>query len=46
MVLMTPEEFHELRYRERFVAAVERGLADVEAGRSILEICGGVQSTL
>ena len=32
-VLITPEEFDALHYRERFMAAVREGLADVEAGR-------------
>ncbi len=32
-VLITPEEFDALHYRERFMVAVREGLADVEAGR-------------
>jgi prevent-host-death family protein len=32
-VLITPEEFDALHYRERFIAAVREGLADAEAGR-------------
>jgi len=32
-VLITPEEFDALHYRERFMAAVREGLADSEAGR-------------
>ncbi len=32
-VLITPEEFDALHYRERFMAAVREGLADIEAGR-------------
>jgi|SRR5829696_7740265 len=32
-VLITPEEFDQMRERERFMAAVKEGLADVEAGR-------------
>jgi len=31
-VLITPETF-ELHYRERFLASVRQGLADIEAGR-------------
>jgi prevent-host-death family protein len=34
-VLVTPEEFDELHDRERVVAAVERGRADLRAGRVI-----------
>lgn len=34
-VLITPEEFDRMQERERFVAAVEEGLADAEAGRLI-----------
>jgi prevent-host-death family protein len=34
-VLITPEEFDQFRERERFVESVQRGLADVEAGRVI-----------
>jgi prevent-host-death family protein len=32
-VLITPEEFDQMRERERFIAAVQEGLADSEAGR-------------
>lgn len=32
-VLITPEEFDNMHERGRFVAAVQEGLADVEAGR-------------
>jgi prevent-host-death family protein len=32
-VLITPEEFDQMRERERFMTAVREGLADVEAGR-------------
>lgn len=32
-VLITPEEFDQMRERERFVAAVQEGLADSKAGR-------------
>jgi prevent-host-death family protein len=32
-VLITPEDFDELHDRNRFIAAVQRGLADSEAGR-------------
>jgi len=32
-VLITPEDFDWIRERERFMAAVEEGLADAEAGR-------------
>jgi prevent-host-death family protein len=34
-VLITPEEFDRMRERERFLAAVREGLADVEAGRLV-----------
>lgn len=34
-VLITPEEFDQMRERERFMAAVQDGLADAEAGRVI-----------
>lgn len=34
-VLMTPEEFDGLRQREQVIAAVERGRADVRAGRVV-----------
>ena len=34
-VLITPEDFDRLTERERFVAAVNEGLADSEAGRLI-----------
>ena|SRR5215204_1181156 len=32
-VLISPEDFDELHERARFIAAVNEGLADVEAGR-------------
>ena len=32
-VLITPEEFDQMRERDRFVAAVREGLADSKAGR-------------
>ncbi len=32
-VLITPEEFDQMRERDRFVAAVGEGLADSKAGR-------------
>lgn len=32
-VLITPEDFDRIRERERFMAAVQEGLADAEAGR-------------
>lgn len=32
-VLITPQEFDQMHERERFMAAVKEGLADVEAGR-------------
>jgi prevent-host-death family protein len=32
-VLITPEDFDAINGRERFMAAVDEGLADVEAGR-------------
>jgi prevent-host-death family protein len=32
-VLITPEEFDAFHERERFMAAVREGLADIEAGR-------------
>jgi len=34
-VLITPADFDRLTYRERFIAAVEEGLADGDAGRVI-----------
>ncbi len=34
-VLITPEDFDSLVERERFVAAVQRGIADADAGRTI-----------
>lgn len=34
-VLVSPQEYDQLTYRERFIAAVEEGIADVEAGRVI-----------
>lgn len=34
-VLVSPADFDRLAERERFVASVEEGLADAEAGRSI-----------
>ena len=34
-VLITPEEFDRLREHDRFMAAVNEGLADSEAGRLI-----------
>ncbi len=34
-VLITPEEFDRLYERERFVEAVDKGLADAEAGRVV-----------
>ena len=34
-VLISPEEFDRLAERERFVAAVEEGLADARAGRVV-----------
>lgn len=33
-VVMSPREFDALRYRERFVEEVARGMADVDAGRT------------
>jgi prevent-host-death family protein len=32
-VLITPEEFDKMHERDRFVVAVQEGLADLEAGR-------------
>ncbi len=32
-VIIPPQEYDNIRERERFVASVEAGLADVEAGR-------------
>lgn len=32
-VLLSPEEFDRMRYTERFVDSVKRGLADAESGR-------------
>lgn len=34
-VVLTPEEFDALNYRNRVVAAVERGLRDADAGRVV-----------
>src|SRR6266566_1418941 len=34
-VVMSPREYDRLTYSARFVGAVNRGLADVEAGRTI-----------
>jgi prevent-host-death family protein len=34
-VLLSPEEFDRLTYRERFRDAVQEGLADAEAGRVV-----------
>ena len=34
-VVITPEDFDSLVERERFVAAVQRGIADADAGRTI-----------
>lgn len=34
-VLLSPEEFDRLTERDRFMAAVRHGLADVEAGRVV-----------
>jgi prevent-host-death family protein len=34
-VLITPEEFDQMRERDRFVAAVREGLADSKAGRAL-----------
>jgi prevent-host-death family protein len=34
-VLITPEEFDALSERQRFIASVEQGLRDVEAGRTM-----------
>jgi prevent-host-death family protein len=34
-VLISPQEFDEMRERERFMAAVRAGLADAEAGRVV-----------
>ena len=33
-VVMSPREFDELRYQQRFVEEVARGLADADAGRT------------
>ncbi|HRI63009.1 MAG TPA: type II toxin-antitoxin system Phd/YefM family antitoxin [Polyangium sp.] len=35
MVLITPDEFQELRYRQKFVSAVLEGLDDVRSGRVV-----------
>lgn len=32
-VLLAPEEFDQLMHQARFIAAIDEGLADVEAGR-------------
>lgn len=42
-VLLSPEEFDRLSYRERFVHAVEAGLADIEAGHVISDEEFGVE---
>ena len=34
-VLVSPEDYDRLIARERFVASVEQGIADVDAGRTI-----------
>ena len=34
-VVITPEDYDILAERERFIAAVERGMADADAGRTI-----------
>lgn len=34
-VLISPQEFDEMRERERFMAAVREGLADAEEGRVV-----------
>jgi prevent-host-death family protein len=34
-VILAPEEFDRLTYRARFLGAVDEGLADVKAGRTI-----------
>ena len=34
-VVITPEDFDSVVERERFVAAVQRGMADADAGRTI-----------
>src|SRR5438105_9067202 len=36
-VLLSPEDFDRLTYRDRFVAAVQEGLADVAAGRVVTD---------
>ncbi|MBM3275597.1 MAG: type II toxin-antitoxin system Phd/YefM family antitoxin [Candidatus Sericytochromatia bacterium] len=36
-VLITPEDFDRLRVHGRFVEAVNRGLADSEAGRTVAD---------
>jgi antitoxin YefM len=36
-VLLSPEDFDRLTYRERFVAAVEEGLEDARAGRVVTD---------
>ena len=36
-VLLTPEEYDRLTQRDRFVRAVEAGLADSRAGRSLTD---------
>jgi len=37
MVIVTPDEFHSLRYREQFVSAILSGLEDVKAGRVVTD---------
>ncbi|MBI5367123.1 MAG: type II toxin-antitoxin system Phd/YefM family antitoxin [Planctomycetes bacterium] len=36
-VLMAPEEFDRMQERQRFLGAVEEGLADVRAGRAVTD---------
>lgn len=36
-VVITPEDFDTLVERERFVAAVQRGMADADAGRTLAD---------
>jgi antitoxin (DNA-binding transcriptional repressor) of toxin-antitoxin stability system len=35
MILLTPDEFRGLQYRQHVVEAIERGLASAEAGRLV-----------
>jgi prevent-host-death family protein len=44
-VLVAPEEYDRLQEQGRFVAAVDEGLADVEAGRLVADGTASVQES-